>query len=161
MSPAADSTALGCIQQYYQTPKYQLSGSPYHRELTWNFLPKNCPNFPCKHYALWERSHVNNHSEVLWRAKRKKIVSKAKFYRQERTVAVWSLFKQVRKKRKQRCKWTFQQNMQKKWTNEGNFQMSSKSWPRQKIYFLIICSKTISLSTEQSFNAPYIGFNVF
>ncbi len=40
MSPETDSAALRCIPQYYQTPKYQLSGSPYHRELTWNFLPK-------------------------------------------------------------------------------------------------------------------------
>ncbi len=40
MSPEADSTALSCTQEYYQTPKYQLSGSPYHRELTSNFLPK-------------------------------------------------------------------------------------------------------------------------
>ncbi len=26
VSPEADSEALRCIQQYYQTPKYQLSG---------------------------------------------------------------------------------------------------------------------------------------
>ncbi len=40
MSPEADSVALGCTQQYYQTPKYQLFRSPHRRELTWNFLQK-------------------------------------------------------------------------------------------------------------------------
>ncbi len=41
MSPEADSAVLRCIQQYYQTPKYQLSLSPYRWELTTNFLQKN------------------------------------------------------------------------------------------------------------------------
>ncbi len=40
MGPEADSAALGCTQQYYQTTKYQLSRSLYRRELTWNFLQK-------------------------------------------------------------------------------------------------------------------------
>ncbi len=36
------------IMRHYVVPKYQLSGSPYHRELTWYFSPKNNANFSLK-----------------------------------------------------------------------------------------------------------------
>ncbi len=45
VSPEADSAALRCIPTYYQTNNYQLSRSPYRRELTTNFLQKNSLNF--------------------------------------------------------------------------------------------------------------------